>query len=51
MSGDAGAVGSIGGSVKVDPAGKVEVSVSVGLGVGEHVSFSPKLNVELPKEK
>jgi RHS repeat-associated protein len=46
-SADVGALGSLGGSINIDPAGKIEVTISIGLGIGEHTSFSPKLNVEL----
>lgn len=46
ISGDIAAVGSLGGSINIDPAGKLEISVSVGVGAGENFSYSPKLNVK-----
>ena len=44
-SGDIGAIGSIGGSISLDPGGQLDVSISVGVGMGEHTSFAPTLSV------
>lgn len=49
LSGDAGAIVSLGGSISLDPGGQLEVTLSLGFGIGEHISFAPTLNVDVNK--
>jgi RHS repeat-associated protein len=46
-SGDVGFLASIGGEISLDPGGKLDISLNLGLGFGEHTSFSPTLNVDV----
>jgi RHS repeat-associated protein len=45
VSGDVGAIVSMGGAIELDAGGQLDITLSPGLGIGEHTSFSPKLNL------
>ena len=50
VSGDIGLGGALGGTISFDPGGKLDVDVSIGAGIGEHVTYGPVIDVEVEEK-